>query len=72
MPIANMLRICVGLDIVILSRNTCNFCGDIFMTKNDFQLHKKTKHGKTVPYCTNEVCWYGPEKCWFRNSENEK
>ena len=50
----------------------CKFCGETFMTRNDLQIHKKIKHNKTVLYCTNEVCWYGPEKCWFRHNENEK
>ena len=49
----------------------CKFCGEIFKTKNDLQLHKKTLHGKTVPNCRNDRCWYGPEKCWFRHHENK-
>ena len=48
----------------------CKFCGEHFKTKNDLQLHKKKSHGKTVPFCTNDICWYGPEKCWFRHHEN--
>ena len=50
----------------------CKFCGETFMTRNDLQIHKKIKHNKTVPYCTNEECWYGPEKCWFWHNENKK
>ena len=49
----------------------CKFCGEVFRSRNDLQTHLKTKHSKTVPYCNNVVCWYGPEKCWFRHSENE-
>ena len=49
----------------------CKFCGEVFKTKNDLQLHKKTLHGKTVPNCRNDRCWYGPEKCWFRHHENK-
>ena len=50
----------------------CKFCGEVFKTKNDLQIHKKTKHSETVPYCTNDKYWYRQEMCWFRHMRNEK
>ena len=49
----------------------CKFCGEVFKTKNELQIHKKMKHSETVPFCTNDKCWYGQEKCWFRHKHNE-
>jgi hypothetical protein len=51
----------------------CKVCENVFDRKIDIQHHKKQEHIMSVPLCRNEsenACWYGADKCWFRHLEN--
>ena len=53
----------------------CKICDDKFLTKSDYQKHKKQKHPELVPRCnevTNgNICKYGIH-CWFKHKEHEE
>ena len=50
----------------------CRICGQHFVEKRQFMVHRKNNHNDAVAFCRNESegrCIFSSEKCWWKHDE---
>ena len=48
----------------------CTICEEMFLTKSEVMMHKKSQHEESVPVCyklKEGKCDYPPNRCWYRH-----
>ena len=58
--------------IQLKHRITCRTCGELFKTKPDFMVHRKTEHYNTIAPCNKGIECKFSEKCWWKHEANNE
>ena len=48
----------------------CTICEEMFVTKSEVMMHKKSQHEESVPVCykfKGGKCDFPPNKCWYKH-----